>query len=105
VEEEAGLYGFAESRLLGETEYVAADKEEIHLRSFFQLTYDKPCPMTFAHTVSAGEADEGLVFLYQWVKLNDLPELAAEQGAMMVEIIKGSTPPKEIQNPAKPPRR
>ncbi|MFK8162611.1 MAG: hypothetical protein AB8H12_09125, partial [Lewinella sp.] len=59
-----------------------------HHRYFFQLTYDEPCETTFVHTVTAGEADQGLVFLYRWVKLGRLPELAGEQGEMLADIIR-----------------
>lgn len=86
VREETGLEKFSSSVLLGATEYVAAEKKEIHLRSFFQLAYDEVSEMTFTHTVSAGEDDSGLVFLYRWAKLENLPELAAEQGALLSKI-------------------
>jgi 8-oxo-dGTP pyrophosphatase MutT (NUDIX family) len=90
VKEEAGLENFASIKLLGETEYVAADKQEIHHRSFFQLTYDTACETTFTHTVTAGEADEGLVFLYRWVRFGELPEVAGEMGEMIARIGKPS---------------
>ncbi|MFK8165226.1 MAG: NUDIX domain-containing protein [Lewinella sp.] len=103
VKEEAGLDTFAEVALLGETTYVAREKEEIHLRSFFQLTFSEACDATFVHTVSAGDADKGLVFLYRWVELGELPELAGEQGALLAAVVKDSTPPKETQTQVKPP--
>jgi 8-oxo-dGTP pyrophosphatase MutT (NUDIX family) len=89
VKEEAGLENFTSVKLLGEAEYVATKKKEIHLRRFFQLTYDETCETTFIHTVTAGKEDEGLVFLYRWIKLLELPELAADQGSMLADIIRG----------------
>jgi hypothetical protein len=82
VKEEAGMEDFTSVKLLGETAYVATEKQEIHARSFFQLTCEGAGGSTFAHTVTAGEADKGLVFIYRWVLLVDLPELAAEMGEM-----------------------
>lgn len=90
VKEETGLENFTSIKLLGETEHVATEKQEIHHRFFFQLTYDKACETTFTHTVAAGEADEGLVFLYRWVRLGELPELAGEMGEMIAGIGKPS---------------
>lgn len=87
VKEEAGLENFSQVVLLGETTYVAKGKEEIHARSFFQLTFEEVSKTSFVHTVSVGEEDKGLVFLYRWVPLVDLPELAAEMGEMIGEII------------------
>ena len=89
VKEEAGLEDFTRVILLGETEYVATKKQEIHTRSFFQLTYEEAGETTFVHTVTAGVADKGLVFLYRWVSLMDLSELAGGQGEMVGGIIRG----------------
>jgi 8-oxo-dGTP pyrophosphatase MutT (NUDIX family) len=86
VKEEAGLENFTEVKLLGEIDYVATEKKEIHHRYFFQLTYREACATAFAHTVSAGDEDEGLVFLYRWVPLSDWPALAGEQGGMLSEV-------------------
>jgi 8-oxo-dGTP pyrophosphatase MutT (NUDIX family) len=88
VKEETGLEHFTSVKLLGETEYVATKNKEIHLRRFFYLTYGEACETTFVHTVTAGEEDQGLVFLYQWVPLGELPELAGEQGAMLADIVR-----------------
>jgi len=86
VKEESGLETFAKVVLLEKQEYVATEKKEIHLRSFFQLNYEKSIESTFTHIVSAGEEDGGLVFIYRWSKLEELPVLAGDQGAMLSEV-------------------
>jgi len=88
VKEEAGLENFFSVKLVGKTNYVATEKQEIHQRHFFQLACEHSGEMTFPHTVTAGEADEGLVFLFRWVLLRDLPDLAADQGAMLAAVIR-----------------
>lgn len=103
VKEEAGLEDFMQVSPIGEAQYVRREKQEIHLRQFFQLTYRNTGESSFVHTVTAGEEDGGLVFLYRWVNLDDLPELAGEQGVFLADHVKDSTPPTETQSPAKPP--
>jgi ADP-ribose pyrophosphatase YjhB (NUDIX family) len=81
IEEEAGLTAFLRVILLGQSIYLAPEKNERHLRHFYRLECPADGPDRFQHTVSSGEEDEGLVFLFSWRALTELTELAAEQGA------------------------
>ena len=89
VWEEAGLADLDEIRLLGAEEYFLVEKQEWQHRHFFQLQRDHPIADSFSHVVSDGEEDKGLVYNYEWVKVDDLPELAVDQGVFVGEIGRG----------------
>ncbi|MEL6651903.1 MAG: NUDIX domain-containing protein [Bacteroidota bacterium] len=83
VAEESGLTEFSSIAHLGERFFVAHDKGEIHQRHFFHLMINGQSPDRFLHHVSAGEADQGLAFQYEWFDLGKVPALAVEQDAML----------------------
>ncbi|MEO1655287.1 MAG: NUDIX domain-containing protein [Bacteroidota bacterium] len=83
VKEESGLSQFKAIQYLGESQYTAIEKEEIHLRHFFQLHFEGNGPDAFTHLVRAGEEDKGLVFQYYWVDLEPAPPLAADQDCLL----------------------
>lgn len=88
VEEESGLTSFQSIKFLGEQKYVAAYKNEIHTRYFYQLNIieenaTEESPATFQHIVTDGTEDKGLVFDYEWVSLNQLPKLIAEHDSLI----------------------
>lgn len=83
TQEEAGLDGSRVRlrRLVGRYVYGTVDRFVFHL----ELVGD--APMQWEHTVSAGEADQGLVFCYEWWDLKaDLP-LAGHQGDLLAQLV------------------
>lgn len=86
VWEESGLTDFDQMHLLGSDDYYLEARQELQHRHFFQLQRIQPIPDTFSHVVSDGEEDKGLVYNYQWVRINKMPELAVHQGAFVEKI-------------------
>ena len=66
VFEESGLEGLPIGRYLGAQEEAFEGHSEPQMRHFFELNAPEGCPDTWAHTVSKGEEDAGMVFLYEW---------------------------------------
>ena len=62
--------------------YYPEDRETIHERTFFHLSYlgDQ---QVWDHLVMCDGEDNGLVFQYRWEPLASLPLLAGEQGAAL----------------------
>ncbi len=72
--EETGLSDFSEVRLLVRDEFEGFD-EKLE-RYFFQLKALSATPDSWGHMVSAGEADQGLVYNYYWVGLPEAEGLS-----------------------------
>lgn len=88
VEEESGLTTFSTIQFLGNQEFIATAKKEIHQRYFYHLTFEEDSPNTFQHIVTGTGEDEHLVFDYLWLPLNNLPKLIANHDGM-ISFLKG----------------
>ncbi|MEM6348036.1 MAG: NUDIX domain-containing protein [Bacteroidota bacterium] len=86
VKEESGLTTFEEIRLIGTTTFFAHSKQEIHQRYYYQLDFGGVSPVSFEHQVSGNGIDKNLFFVYEWVSIDKLPKLAADQDEMLVNI-------------------
>lgn len=70
-------------RKIGETDYQRKDIPEINHRHYF-LIHTKDLPETWAHTVHSNGADDGLVFLYSWMKIEQArAELTGKMGELL----------------------
>jgi ADP-ribose pyrophosphatase YjhB (NUDIX family) len=87
VFEESGLQDLEILATLPPLEF-QSDFTGTHRRHFFVLAAPEDCPDSWTHTVSHGEEDEGLVFVYDWWPMERAKvELAAERG-LALEAIK-----------------
>jgi ADP-ribose pyrophosphatase YjhB (NUDIX family) len=81
IEEESGLVGLTILRQLESYKAYSQQFEEWQLRHFFELAAPINCPETWSHTVSDGERDKDLVFVYEWWSLERAKrELAGDKG-------------------------
>lgn len=81
VYEETGIQELTVSRVLGEFEYDAIDKDEQHHRRFYVLRVNASLADRWSHIVTHGEEDKGLEFKFYWLPINQAAHtLAAEQG-------------------------
>jgi len=62
--------------------YSPVDRETIHERTFFHLSYLGE-EKVWDHLVMCDGEDNGLVFQYRWEPLSSLPLLAGEQGVAL----------------------
>ena len=84
VFEESGLRDLRIVRYLGALEYYAAEREERQLRHFFELEAPLLLTESWIHTVTKGESDAGLVFLFEWWPLDRaIRELSGRQGELL----------------------
>ncbi len=76
--EESGLVNFARVRHLMTDCWKGWDG--LRERHFYQLEAKLPIPDTWNHTVSSGELDEGMVFAYRWVTVDEARTLLSHMG-------------------------
>ncbi len=86
VEEESGLTTFEKVRLIGTTTFLAHSKQEIHQRHYYQLNFQGDSPTQFEHRVSGKGVDKNMLFVYEWIAIDNLPKLAANQDEMLTNI-------------------
>lgn len=86
VKEESGLTQFSRIRFMEKNTFFHPLRKELHHRYFYQLEIRGFVPDEFSHRVSGSGVDEDLVFQYCWVKLPEVPTLAAEQGSLLSRI-------------------
>ncbi|GAB5554428.1 MAG: NUDIX domain-containing protein [Saprospiraceae bacterium] len=86
VKEESGLTQFSSIRLLDQSTFLHPLKKEVHHRFFYQLEIEGQVPDEFTHRVSGSGEDEDLIFQYHWIKLTELPSLAAAQGCFLARV-------------------
>ena len=89
VAEESGLVALTPHGLVGTAYFLW--EGTLHHRHFYHFTAMEEAPDTWSHTVTAGEEDLGLVFLYHWLPLE---EAAATLGYEMGRFLP-SLPPVE----------
>lgn len=91
--EETGLDKLRVSSFLGTVNRAMRDQglDEIHQRHFFHLVCDQETPARWQHWEahpSSGEAGP-IPLDYYWVRMpDDVPELIADQGQMLVKLYK-----------------
>ncbi len=83
VREETGLTDFASIHYLGELTHWSDYMQEEQKRYFFQLKYKLECPDTFEYEVQGGGVDEGLIFDYEWIQLEEVPILKDARDSML----------------------
>ncbi|MFK7921030.1 MAG: NUDIX domain-containing protein [Bacteroidia bacterium] len=86
VREESGLDKFKAIHFLGSTTYIAKSKAEIHNRHFYQLDYEGESSDKFEHEVGGKGLDAQMVFSFEWVDIENLPRLIADQGDYISKI-------------------
>jgi len=85
VFEESGLTGLTVVALLGVREKTFPN--ERHVRHFFHLATARALPDRWAHTVTGGEEDAGMVFAYHWLPAEQARrELAADLGMFLDKL-------------------
>ena len=90
VFEEAGLAGARMCGLVARYVYEAAWDGSRHDRHVYHLELAAAAPEAWEHVVSAGDADQGLIFCYSWRRLADGIPLAGGQGTCWTPCGKGS---------------
>ncbi|WP_171016699.1 NUDIX hydrolase [Pseudalkalibacillus caeni] len=78
ISEESGLEGLTLVAKLGDYHYAVKERNELHHRHFYLLKAEKPVSATFVHRIKSHDSDNGLVFLYRWIPLENV-KLAGEQ--------------------------
>lgn len=85
VAEESGLTALTPHGLVGETLFPWEGL--LYHRSFYHFTVAEAVPDTWSHTVTAGEDDLGLVFLYRWLPLQEAAAvLGYEMGVLLTSL-------------------
>ncbi len=88
IEEESGLTRLQILRQLETYEEFSEAHQEWQRRHFFEVQAPENCPKSWSHTVSSGEADKGLVFVYEWWSLERAThELAGGKGAALGSLL------------------
>ena len=87
VAEEAGLVSLTPHGLVGTALFPWEGVR--YLRHFYHFTSAAELPDTWSHTVTAGEDDLGMVFLYRWLPLESA---AAALGWEMGKLLPSLTP-------------
>lgn len=82
VFEESGLTQFEAVISLGDLLW-QSESGRYHQRHYFQMRLAQTSPSEFSHEVSDGEYDKGRIFQYRWTDIEQLPELAVDQGQML----------------------
>ncbi|UCZ53983.1 NUDIX domain-containing protein [Bacillus shivajii] len=92
IEEESGLKRskLHLQRKVGVFYYTHPEKQELHERHVFVLHIQGEHLQSWAHHVTGGGEDEGLVFKYRWEAVHSLPQLAGQQGDYLSLIRKYS---------------
>lgn len=76
--EESGIGDFAAVRSLAtDVRTFLAEREE---RFFYQLEVRPPTPDAWNHTVSGGELDKGMVFVYRWLSVAEAKRTLSHMG-------------------------
>lgn len=92
AEEESGLKDLRVVAAVGRYEYTAPwDANRVHDRHVFHLEVTGPVEKTWSHSVTAGEADKGLVFVYEWLPLDGEIDLAGGQGDLLDQFRKSAS--------------
>lgn len=89
--EESGLTDLSVVSLVGRYAYEAPWDGTTHDRHVFHLELDGPPRKSWSHAVTAGEADKGLVFVYEWLPLDGTIELAGGQGDLLDQFRKSGS--------------
>lgn len=85
VAEESGLVALLPHGLVG-TSLFPWEGKQYH-RSFYHFTVAEELPDTWSHTVTAGEDDLGLDFLYRWLPLAEArATLGYEMGVLLTSL-------------------
>ena len=81
IEEETGIqrHELTLMRKLKKSNYFPEDRHIVHERSIFLVQLDEPYPETWTHTVQGEGKDAGLTLQFEWVSLDDVPPLDANQ--------------------------
>jgi len=66
--------------------YTPDSKKAKYDRFFFHLIYKGSDRNEWEHHVGGGGEDDGMVFVFKWVPIKELPELAANQGQAIMYI-------------------
>ncbi len=80
IEEEAGLTNLVLLRGLGSNRFCWQETNEMVTRHFFLLQAPPDTPDTWEHTVYGEGIDCGMVFAYEWKRLDDSLQLAGDLG-------------------------
>lgn len=64
---------------VNKTNYFPEDKEKVYERNIFHLAYIGEPIDTWEHTVEGDGEDRGLIFVFRFVPIHNLPDLAANQ--------------------------
>lgn len=76
--EESGLSGFTATHFLAtDPRNFPAEREE---RFFYQLKVKPPTLDVWSHTVSDGELDKGMVFVYRWLTVAEARSVLGHMG-------------------------
>ncbi|MCR8644388.1 NUDIX domain-containing protein [Paenibacillus sp. N1-5-1-14] len=84
VQEEAGTTPY-EISYLGVHHYYADSLQTQITRHYYQMQAD--CLDEFTHVVTSSDEDDGWVYCYQWVDMDELPLLFGELGVYVGGII------------------
>ena len=86
VEVEVGLNNLSVVVELGALEYYHKQKLEPQERHYFHLTSPDRLPDSWKHTVSSGSSDQGRLFEFFWLPLDQAYELAGRQGELAFSL-------------------
>ena len=92
VAEESGLVSPEAIRFLAAGPFIWEGRSQ--LRHFFHLAAPAGLPDGWRHVVTAGEEDEGLVFVYRWLpRAEAMVQLVNEQGGWLHLLAENGIPP------------
>jgi len=73
--EETGLKSLRVIRQVAKEPFHATWRNEWQERNVFHLEAPAGCPGTWTHSVTSGQEDKGLVFVFSWMTLADAAEM------------------------------
>jgi len=86
VLEEAGLTEMRLVQSLGSRQYSHKTKQELQERFFFHFSTSSQLPETWDYTVASKSEDQGFVFEYSWMPLEQTFGLAGRQGELVYKL-------------------
>jgi 8-oxo-dGTP pyrophosphatase MutT (NUDIX family) len=84
--EESGLKHIMVEGLVADDLIYAKEKDEYQKRYFYHVTLTTDVKEEWSHAIDCEGEDNGLIFCYKWVNLEEAPLLAGCQGAYVYNI-------------------
>ncbi|WP_028400028.1 NUDIX hydrolase [Ectobacillus panaciterrae] len=84
--EESGLKHIAVEDLVADELIYVKEKDEYQKRYFYHVTLTTDVKEEWSHTIACAGEDNGLVFCYKWIGIEEGLSLAGKQGAYVHHI-------------------